>query len=290
MRDWYRVALLVLSFVRSHPLPSFVLLTYAWSWMCWIPILPRISANPFESEPAVLVRFLLGGYGPSIAAVAITGLNRGKSGVRSLLGRLLQWRVEPGVYAAALLWSPLVVALSVAIYVALEGTLGVVYYPALLWVPVMFAAVSIFGPLGEELGWRGFALPHLLAKLNAGAASLVMGCIWTFWHAPLFWAATGTSISGSAVTVGAVGLYLVSVTASAFVFTWVYQRSRGSVLLAVLAHISLNGTGVAMGFLLPELSASAGRQIWTIGVGVLVLLVAVTYPKWAIGTGVVSER
>lgn len=287
--NWYSLGPLVFSFVRSYPLPSFVLLTYAWSWLCWIPILPRISANPFESEPAVLMRFLLGGYGPSLAAVAITGLHGGKPAVRSLLGRLLLWRVERRVYATALLWSPLVVALSVAIHVALNGTLGFVYYPALLWVPVMFVVVSIFGPLGEELGWRGFALPHLLSKLNVGGASLVTGIIWTFWHAPLFWAATGTSISGAPVTAWAVGLYLVSVTASAFVFTWVYQRSRGSVLLAVLAHISLNGTGVALGFLLPELGASAGRQIWTIGVGVLVLLVAVTYPKWATHKHVVSE-
>lgn len=282
----------MLSFLRNHPLPSFVLLTYAWSWLCWIPILSRISANPFESEPGVLVRFLLGGYGPSITALVITGLNSGKPAVRSLLGRLRQWRVEGRVYAVALLWSPLVVAFSMAIHVALKGTLGFVYYPAVLWVPLMFVAVSIFGPLGEELGWRGFALPRLLAKFNFGEASLVMGCIWTFWHAPLFWAATGTSISGSPVTIGAVGLYLVSVTASAFLFTWVYQRSRGSILLAVLAHISLNGTGVAVGFLLPDLDASAGRLIWTIGVGVLVLLVAASYPRmrWATGKDVVSER
>lgn len=278
------------SFVRSYPLPSFILLAYAWSWLCWIPILPRISANPFESEPTVLMRFLLGGYGPSIAAFAITGLHSGKPAVRHLLHRLLQWRVERRVYAVALLWSPLVVALSVAIHIALKGTLGFVYYPALLWVPVMFVAVSIFGPLGEELGWRGFALPHLLTKLNVGGASLVTGCIWTFWHAPLFWAATGTSISGAPLTLGAVGLYLVSVTASAFVFTWVHLRSQGSVLLAVLAHISLNGTAVALGFLLPELGAPAGRQIWTIGVGVLVLLVAATYSKWATAKDVVSER
>jgi uncharacterized protein len=247
-------------------------------------------ANPFESEPAVLVRFLLGGYGPSIAAIVVTGLHSGKPSVRRLLGRLIQGRVDRQVYAVALLWSPLVVALSVAIHVALKGTLGYVHYPALLWVPVMFVGVSIFGPLGEELGWRGFALPHLLTKLDFAGASLVMGCIWTFWHAPLFWAATGTSISGSPLTLGAVGLYFISVTASAFVFTWVHQRSRGSVLLAVLAHISLNGTAVALGFLLPELGASASRRIWTIGVGVLVLLVAAIYAKWASRRGVVPER
>lgn len=289
-RDWYRLGPVVLTYVRSRPLPSFVVLAYAWSWLCWIPILSRISANPFESEPSVLLRFLLGGYGPSIAAVAVTGLNGGKPAVRNLFGRLLQWRVERRVYAVALLWSPVVVALSVAIHVALNGALGFVYYPALLWVPVMFVVVSIFGPLGEELGWRGFALPHLLTKLGFAGASLVVGCIWTFWHAPLFWAATGTSISGSPVTMATVGLYLVSVTASSFVFTWVHQRSRGSVLLAVLAHMSLNGTAVALGFLLPELGASAGRRIWTIGVGVLVLLVAATYRNWETGKDVVSER
>lgn len=275
---------LVLSVVRNHPLPSFVVLAYAWSWLCWLPILPSIAANPFESEPSVLLRFLSGAYGPSIAALTVSGLVGGKPAVKQLLRRLLQWRVERLAYAVALLWSPLVVSLSVAIHVALGGTVGFVYYPALLWVPVMFVVVSILGPLGEELGWRGFALPHLLTKLNFAAASLVTGCIWTFWHAPLFWAATGTSISGTTVTLAAVGLYLVSVTASAFVFTWVHQRSRGSVLLAVIAHLSLNGTAVALGFLLPELGTSASRQIWTIGVGVLVVLVAATYSKWATHT------
>jgi hypothetical protein len=78
-----------------------------------------------------------------------------------------------------------------------------------------------FGPLGEELGWRGYLQPRLMERSSPVATSLVIGTVWTFWHTPLYWAPAGTSISGEPVTVLAVLYYLVQVTGLAFVFTWV---------------------------------------------------------------------
>jgi membrane protease YdiL (CAAX protease family) len=97
-----------------------------------------------------------------------------------------------------------------------------------------------FGPLGEELGWRGYALPRLLQRFGALTASLIVGVAWTFWHTPLFWAPAGTTISGGPVTPAAVAGYLALLTGYSVLYTWVYQHTRGSVLMVFLFHASFN--------------------------------------------------
>lgn len=257
------------SLLRRYPLTAFVFLAYGFSWLCWIPILDQIQTNPFKSAPNVLLRMLLGGYAPTLAALSMAAVIGGRRGVGDLLRRFKIWRVGASTYAIALLWSPVVVAISTLVYVALGGEIGYVHLPALLWVPVMFLAVIIFGPLAEELGWRGFALPRLLERYGAVRSSLTIGAIWTFWHAPLFWAAAGTSISGEPVTLLAITTYAVSVTGSCFVFTWLFQRSKGSVLICVLTHLSVNGTSVVVSYLMPELGPETTYHIWSIGAAVI---------------------
>ncbi len=251
----------MLPFLRHHPLAVFVSLTYAFSWLCWLPVLDRVQSNPFKSDPDVILRLLLGGWGPTLSALLLGGLTGGWAGVRSLLARCKPRGIRPSTLLLALAWNPVVAVIAVGGYIVAGGEFGYIHWPALLWVPVMFIAVSIFGPLGEELGWRGVALPELLRTLSPARASLLLGVIWTFWHTPLMWAAAGTSISGQPVTLLNIAAYLASVTASSFIFTWLHLRGRGNVLVAVLAHVSLNGTSVALGFLLPELGAGS-HVLW----------------------------
>ncbi len=267
------------SLARRYPSAVFTLLAFAFSWLCWVPVLDRIQANPFKSEPDVLLRLLLGGYGPSVAALAVAALGGGWDAVKALLARFKP-RGGGAAYMVALVWSPIVVAVSVLAFVTFGGDVGYVHSPALLWVPVMFAAVTVFGPLGEELGWRGFLLPRLLARRRSLAASVITGVVWTLWHAPLMTAAAGTSISGQPVTALSVLAYFVSVTASSVLFTWIFQRAKGSVLAPLLAHVSLNGTAVALGFLLPHLGATAAHTVWLIGVGLLSVGVLPLVVKW----------
>ncbi len=266
------------AFLRRHSLLAFVVLAYGFSWLCWWPILDRIQGNPFKSDPDVILRLLLGGWGPTIAAVLLAQLTDGWSGLKTLLARYRLRGAPKSTVLLALAWNPLVMTAALGVFVLAGGELGYIHWPALLWVPVMFLAVSIFGPLGEELGWRGVVLPALLRRMGPARASLVLGAIWTFWHTPLMWAAAGTSISGQPVTLLNIAAYLASVTASSFIFTWLHLRGRGSVLIGVLAHISLNGTSVAIGFLMPELGAGT-HVLWLLGSAVMGVLAIGLVPR-----------
>ncbi|HYG56634.1 MAG TPA: CPBP family intramembrane glutamic endopeptidase, partial [Symbiobacteriaceae bacterium] len=107
------------------------------------------------------------------------------------------------------------------------------------WVlaPILFL-VNVFlgGALCEELGWRGFMLPRLQERYGPARASLVLGVTWGLWHLPLFF------IAGTVQSRIPFLLFLLSTCASSFLFTWVSDRGRGSVLLAVLLHAAINTT------------------------------------------------
>jgi uncharacterized protein len=121
--------------------------------------------------------------------------------------------------------------------------------------------------LGEELSWRGFALPRLLSRHNALAASLILGVLWALWHLPLVWT------EGSAMYLQPVWLLLVDIPAKAVLYTWVFLRTRGSVLLAVLLHGATNPFVVS-----PGLSSSGDLTVLLLAAGakwVLVLVVVV---------------
>ena len=88
--------------------------------------------------------------------------------------------------------------------------------------------------LGEELAWRGFALPRLLTSHNALVASLILGVLWAAWHLPLVWTESAPLYQQP------VWLLLLNMTAKSILFTWVFLHTRGSVLLAALLHATTN--------------------------------------------------
>lgn len=129
----------------------------------------------------------------------------------------------------------------------------------------VFLATALYGgPLGEEPGWRGFALPHLQRRLSPLLASVVVGIGWAAWHLPLQLRGAYEASMGSG-SWGVVTRFLSQV-AVAVVFTWVFNRSRGSLVAVVVLHTSLNNTA---GYWLPN---SIGFQV---GVGLLALVVVV---------------
>ena len=97
-----------------------------------------------------------------------------------------RWRVPLRWYLLTLLLPPAATAVSLLLVDRGLGTLRQ-FNPgsALAGVPLVYALALPFGPLGEELGWRGFALPRLLARFGPVTATLLLGCAWTFWHGRL---------------------------------------------------------------------------------------------------------
>jgi membrane protease YdiL (CAAX protease family) len=239
---------------------TFVLFTYAWSWAWWIPaVLFYRNTTPTPNLMDGIVPILIGAYGPTITAITLTALREGWPGVRALLRKYVMWRAGGGAWAVALL-APMA-GLFVAIWIySLQGhSVGAFDASGALRIPLILAAALPFGPLAEELGWRGYLQPRLMVRTSPAATSLIIGAIWTFWHAPLYWAPAGTSISGEPVTLLAVLFYLVEVTALAFLFTWVWLRSDGSVLLAVALHLTFNAS-LAFAFF-PALAPAPGSFV-----------------------------
>ena len=140
-------------------------------------------------------------------------------------------------------------------------------------VPVAYALALPFGPLGEELGWRGYALPRLLGPFGPLGATLIIGVMWTFWHVPMMLWMPGASIPDfMGLTTFSVAVYLGHITAMSAVMTIIYLRTGGSVLMAVLAHLAFNTARSVVFAGLPPFSLERTRQIYLVEVAVLGLV------------------
>jgi membrane protease YdiL (CAAX protease family) len=178
-------------------------------------------------------------WAPAIAALLAAALTGGRAVVRELGARLVRWRVGWQWYLVVIL-GPAVFSLAVAgVYVMLGGFWAEVAPAAmrggpLLMLPLFLVILTLTDGLGEELAWRGFALPRLLTQHTALVASLILGVIWALWHLPLVWT------EGNAMYHQPVWLLLVDIPAKSVLFTWVFLHTRGSVFLAMLFHGATN--------------------------------------------------
>jgi membrane protease YdiL (CAAX protease family) len=168
-------------------------------------------------------------FGPAAAAIIVTAVADGRTGIRALFQRVAIWRVGLRWYAVALglpaALSLGVVGLSIALGAAAE-----VRFNELSPLTV----ILFFLVIGEELGWRGYALPRLQARYGALGASLILGILWAAWHLPNQFI-PGLEFYGYGFP--AFALYVVAMTV---LFTWLARETRGSVLLAWLFHGAIN--------------------------------------------------
>ena len=205
-------------------------------------------------------------YAPTLAGIIMTAVVAGRSGLRDLLARQVRWRVPVKWYVLALVGPFMIGAAAVALSVVIGGNIGPMAVP-LAQVPLIFGmwiVVRFFlgGGLGEEAGWRGFALPRMLAHRGPVSASLIIGLVWTFWHLP------GHILSDNFV-VNLVVQLLFTVPLS-FVFTWVYLKARDSLLIVSLLHAVTNAViGVGLEQVFPALD---GENNW---LAIYILLVLV---------------
>jgi len=248
------------SIMKQYPVASFFVLAYAISWVLWVPVLLIIKfVLPAGQDPGwLMILMLLGTYSPTVAAVMMTRILEGKQGVKKLWAKFLVWRVGFRWYLFAFLIAPIAILAAMAIYSLQGGSLG--SFDPSQWFMVLLGpvfALPLF--LGEELGWRGYALPRLQRKYSALWSSVIVGVLWTFWHTPAFWASEGTVISGQPVTLFAVGWYLIFMIGLSILHTFIYNNTKGSVLLAVLFHGVYTGSIVFP--LFPDISSTALNQI-----------------------------
>ena len=257
------------------PLLSYFLLAYAVSWAFFVPFvyLWRVVLDGhFEWW---LVVFLPGAYGPTIAAVVLAGVIDGKQGVKRLLAKLLIWRVGWVWYLFAGFLP--IALLGLAVFLSSLGGTTTTFEPAkmLSAVPVALLVALPFGPLGEELGWRGFALPRLRERMGPLASTLVLGVAWTFWHVPMFWFPGAAIPSFMGLSLGSIALYLVQITAVAGLLTVLFENTGGSVLLAILLHLTFNASENIVFAGLRGMEASQRREAFILKIVLLGVVAAV---------------
>lgn len=231
---------------NQNLLTYYFLLTFAMSWSLWSPFYFVEDVSEFWVLP--------GAWGPTLAALILAYSHGKGQAVKQLLRKVLVWRVSWRYYFFAIFGILVVGCLAVILNMILGGKMPDTAlilegmglssddaFLALILFPVFFLINTLFGgPVAEELGWRGFAQPLAQEKYGKVVAGLVIGLIWSLWHLPLmiflpkavgnipFWA------------------YIPFMTAMGVIFSWLYNHSRGSVLLAILLH---GGMNFATGFL-----------------------------------------
>lgn len=219
--------------VGKHPVVTFVLLAYAITWSSWIPISCLYVRGTIELTPQIILLYVAGSFGPLLSAAIVTWLIG--ASLRGWFLQALRWRVPMKWWLLAFFLPVVLYAIMAVIQLALGGQLDGGRVPSLLSLPGGFLSVFFWGGGNEELGWRGFALPQLQEKWNPLVSSLIIGAVWTFWHVP-----PGIIELGFMEWLKGLPFYLVTVTGISIVATWLYNRSNGSVLLAMVFHASAN--------------------------------------------------
>ena len=205
---------------------AFFVVTYVVTALLWLPVLRAGVSVSAALSGRLLPLVLLASVAPSAVAMVLAGVEGGGRGVRELLGQAGRWRFGVGWYAVALLLEPLIWLAALAVASLLGGRGPEVRLDFLL----PLAAV------GEELGWRGYALPRLQGRIGALPASLLIGLLWAAWHLPYFADPTIHPLPFW-LDFGGFALALVS---ESVVATWIYNSTGGSVLATMLYHHSIH--------------------------------------------------
>lgn len=217
------------------------------------------------------------GYGPAIAALVASGLTTGWGGLREIGARLTRWRFSWRLYAWALA-IPVLTALAVvaiAAWVAPSTLTPAAVQPGRL-ILLFFLFALVDGPLGEEIGWRGFLLPRLLEITRPLMASLIVGFVWFVWHLPLYYADGSRTLDA-----GFLLRYLLLNVACAVLHTWFFQRSGGSALLAVIFHTAGNYFVFLTLSIFPALREVSAVHTWQLAVVcAFALLAALNLDRW----------
>ena len=243
--------------VKQHQVLAFAALTFPLSWWPWALMAIYPDQVPLPLFP----------WGPGLAALIVVSVADGRAGIRDLLSRIVRWKVSWVWYAPALILPVLLVIVAASLNILLgTSTLNTDHLANWPEVFFSFAFVFVVIALGEEPGFRGFALSRLQVSRTALEAALIVSVIGAIWHVPLF--LIGDSPWSN----------IIIIVAGYILFTWLFNNTKGSVLIAMLLHTSLGVIG-------PELIApmftevDLARYSWLLagGFAVAALVVVVLF-------------
>lgn len=197
--------------------------------------------------------------------------------MKRLLAALFIWRIGPRWYGFAIFLPLALAVVAILVHIIWSGETQqltnvdwLTHVPAfMLAIPLTLLAKLPLGPMAEELGWRGFALPRLQRKMNALNASLILGLVWALWHLPAFWVPGAALGLEQALTFGSIGLYVLDVVGISIVFTWLYNSTRGSLLIDFLFHAAYNALPSLLFIFSGILPNTMTGVVWAFALGLI---------------------
>ena len=219
------------SFIDRYQFTIFILLTFGISWFPWYAgIAPEVMT-----------------MGPSIAAFLVVLLVGGRQGFVNLLHSFGRWRVGLSLWGIAIFGPAILYLIGLGVYLLIGGDAPpfIMIREELNLIPLYLVMVVLMpwnGPIGEEFGWRGYALPKLQKKSGPLIASLVIGAVWGIWHLPSFLALQGVvGVIYADVGMIFILLYTLGTIANSIFMTWLYNKSKASALVAgIIWHAAIN--------------------------------------------------
>jgi uncharacterized protein len=232
-------------------------LAYAWTWVCWWSVVAH-SRDLVTLPISDSTLSTLGQFGPFAAALVVISAAEGRAGLRDFCSRFLRWRASPVWLLVALFLLPATMFLAIYSYALMHGTEDTLRFrePWATLIPHFTYLMILGGPLGEEPGWRGFALPRLQARFGPIIGSVLLGLLHAGWHLPLWWMHRPPC---------PFWMYTIGVVLVSGLFTWLFNHTGGSLLYVLIFHASLSIGSVR----LPDVPA---YHLW---VSVLFLLTSV---------------
>jgi len=244
------------AWIKKHIFIIYTLIAFSISWIGWLIIILTDTSPEFFNPWKILAAF-----GPSLAGILAITVHSGQKGLqkvwRSLLG---SGRPKWTWYLISLVLPPLLMVASLGIHILLGGQNLVFNDPNEIYrvIPV-FVLVFFFSVLGEEIGWRGFALPWLQKRFSAFQSSLILGFLWSLWHLPLFW------IPGDFHQQLPLIWFFIQTISLTIFYTWIFNGTNGSLLIILLLH-SASNTAFGVLPMLPESADGSLRPAWILNI------------------------
>ncbi len=214
----------------------FLVMTLTLSFFVfWGPLVVfKIPAASFVTDSArppawALALFIIGGFVPSLVGLGLTWLYEGRSGVRKLGQRIIQFNIGMKLYLSAILIAIIISGLQLG----LNSITGSKFDYSLFITQIgSLLPLLVLGPISEEIGWRGFALDRLQTRWSALISGLIIGVVWSLWHLPLFFMIGTSQFELKIPFIG----FMLGLTSSSVIYSWLHNRARGSIWMAIFFH------------------------------------------------------
>jgi membrane protease YdiL (CAAX protease family) len=230
--------------IKKHPVVYYFAITFGWTWLLVFGLILSGSVKDVSKPtPMFIIVGLACNISPTLAAIIVARVTKGKAGVKALLGKF-KVKSRRTLYLLSLGAFPVVVALTTVI-----SNTVIRSYKWNIVAPLLVLGLiwPLFSSFGEEFGWRGYILPQLLQNYSPLKAGLILGTVWSTWHLPMDY--IGYQTYGNAMLPAFV-LVFISLVVQSTIMTYIYVKGNGNLKLMILYHYTITGSTIILGGLL----------------------------------------